>query len=67
MIREAIRNELKRRGWSAYRLAKEAGLPKRTVQAYLAGTFDTSSERAARMLQVLGIELRPRCRTQKGR
>lgn len=62
-FRKEIRRELKRLGWSAYRLAKTAGLPLRGVQAYVAGEKDTTSARLSKLLGVLGFELkRPRKR-----
>ena len=64
-FRKIIKCELDRRGWSAYRLAKEAGLPIRGVQAYLAGRCDMSGERLAAVCDVLGLELKRR-RGRKG-
>lgn len=59
-IRKVIMNECKRRGWSAYRLAKETGLVERTVQTFFQGTRDISSGRASKMLDALGIEMKIR-------
>lgn len=61
-FRKEIRAEMKRRGWSAYRLAINAGLPLRGVQAYISADRDATGERLAAMLDVLGIELK---RTKK--
>ena len=64
-FRREIKRELKRLGWSAYRLAKASGMPLRGVQAYIAGEKDATGERLAKMLTVLEFELkRPR---KKGR
>jgi hypothetical protein len=58
-IREAIRGELQRRGWSHYRLAKElkGKMPERTVYAYLGGECDLVSERVSIILQALGLRI----------
>jgi len=52
-------DELRRRGWSGYRLAKEAGLPQRAIQFYLAGEHDILAGRLETICRVLGLELRP--------
>lgn len=65
-FRAVIKRELERRGWSAYRLGKESGLPIRTVQAYVAGQCDLMAERVAAMCDALGLELGPK-RRQKGK
>ena len=57
-FRREIKQELKRLGWSAYRLAKAAGLPLRGVQAYISGEKDTTSARLSKLLGVLGFELK---------
>jgi transcriptional regulator with XRE-family HTH domain len=66
-FRKIILVEAQRQGLSGYRIAKLAGLNKRTVQAYLAGTYDIAGERLAKVAAVLGLELRPvRKRRAKG-
>ena len=59
-IKKAIEDELKRRGWSRYRLAKEleGELPARTVYAYLSGERDLSSKRASIILTALELKIR---------
>jgi ribosome-binding protein aMBF1 (putative translation factor) len=57
-FREVIKKALDARGWSGYRLAKEADLPMRTVQAYLAGENEITSGRLAAICSALGLELR---------
>lgn len=57
-FRDIIVNEVQRRGWSGYRLAKQAGLPLRAVQDYLAGNHDILAERYAALCRVLGFELK---------
>ena len=59
-IKQAIEDELARRGWSRYRLAKklEGELPARTVYAYLSGERDLSSERASIILKALELKVR---------
>ena len=58
-IREAIQKELKRRGWSHYRLAKELKekMPARTVYAYLGEDCDLVSERVSIILETLGLTI----------
>ena len=57
-FRREIKREMKHLGWSAYRLAKAAGMPLRGVQAYIAGERDATGERLSKMLKVLGFELK---------
>ena len=65
-FRKIIKAELRRRGWSGYRLGKETDLPIRSIQAYLAGQYDMTGERLATVCEVLGLELK-RTRKAKGR
>ena len=64
MIRDTIIREMKRRGWSAYRLGQESDVPIRTVQRYVAGHCDLVGERIGKLCGALGLALR---RTRKGR
>ena len=66
-IREIIRQELQRRGWSYYRLAKElkGKMPARTVYAYLGGDCDLVSERASIILEALGLTITARSNKRK--
>jgi len=59
-VRESIQKELKRRGWSRYRLVKElaGAVPATTVYEYLAGKMDLGSERASIILKALGLTIR---------
>ena len=62
-FRREIKREMKRLGWSAYRLAKASGIPIRGVQQYIEGTRDATGERLSIMLGALGFDLkRPRKR-----
>lgn len=56
-FRKEIVRELKRRKMSAYRLAKDAGMPPRGVQKFLVADRDMSSQRLAAVLKVLGFKL----------
>ena len=58
-IRETIQKELRRRGWSHYRFAKEleGKMPARTVYAYLGGECDLVSDRVSIILQALGLRI----------
>ena len=58
-FRKIILREVQRQGLSGYRIAKLSGVPMRTVQAYLSGTYDMVGERLAKIAAVLGLELRP--------
>ena len=66
-FRTEVLREMKRQKMSAYRLAKEAGLPARTVQIFVAGTQDTTTERLAKMCMVLELELKPKSRSRAAR
>ncbi|OHB60449.1 MAG: hypothetical protein A2167_09245 [Planctomycetes bacterium RBG_13_46_10] len=59
-IKQAIENELERRGWSHYRLVKEleGKLHARTVYAYLSGKRDLGSKRASIILETLGLKIK---------
>lgn len=59
-IKTAIKNELKRRGWTRYRLVKEleGKMPARTIYAFLAGEQDLTTERASIILKVLGLKIK---------
>ncbi len=62
-FRREIKREMKRLGWSAYRLAKASEMPIRGVQQYIEGTRDATGERLSKMLEALGFDLkRPRKR-----
>ncbi len=67
-LQSTIQTEAERQGLSGYRIAKLAGMPMRTVQAYLAGDTDLAGERIEKMMEVLGLEVRPakKSRTAKG-
>ena len=58
-IKKAIKIELKRRGWSHYRLVKEleGKMPARTVYSFLSGEQDLTSERASIILKALGLKI----------
>lgn len=59
MIRQAIQKELKRRGWSRYRLIKElkGAIPPTTVYEYLRGKSELGSDRASIILRALGLQI----------
>ncbi len=58
-FRKIIKEAADARGWSAYRLGQEAGMPIRTVQAYFASERDLSGGRLARLCKALDLGLRP--------
>lgn len=55
--RELIRLRMRHLGWTATRLAAEAGTTDATVSRYLAGLRDIQSSTLLRMLDSLGIAL----------
>jgi len=59
MIKKVIKSELKRRGWTCYRLSKELKdkLPQRTVYSYLSGERDISTKRVSVILKELGLKI----------
>ena len=68
-FRNVILRELRRRGWSGYRLAEAVHphVSRRMIQAYLAGDADMTGERLARVCEALDLALRPvRRRRRKG-
>ena len=66
MIKKTILTEMKRRGWTCYRLSKEleCKLPQRTVYAYLSdkegsvNKRDISAERVSIILKTLGLKIK---------
>lgn len=65
-FREIIIGAARKQGLSGYALAKLAGLPMRTVQAYLSGENDLAGGRIEKLAAALGLALRPAGRTKKG-
>jgi len=59
LIRQTILAELKRRGWTTYRFAKELDgkVNMRVVYQYLNEGQDTGTEIASKMLKALCIQL----------
>ena len=57
MFREVIIREMKRCGWSSYRLGQESGVPIRTVQRYTSGGCDLVAERVALLCKALGLRI----------
>ncbi len=66
-IWETIIQELTNRKWSRYRLVKEVGkqIPERTVYRYLSGEFDLTTDKASIILEVLGLEIKPKGKSKK--
>lgn len=56
-LRAAVKAEVERRGWTAYRLAKETDLHQLTVRDFLAGTADSRSEAVSAMMTALGLSV----------
>jgi transcriptional regulator with XRE-family HTH domain len=66
-MRQIIRTELERRGWSQSELARQTGLLRHRVCEYLNGGRDVYAETLLRILDALELEIRPRRRRRKGR
>lgn len=58
-FRQAIADELDRRGWSKYRLAQESGVSKTSVSEYLRGHREIETAALERICRVLGLALAP--------
>jgi hypothetical protein len=58
-IRQTILKELKRCGWTRYRLVKElnGAIPMSTIYDYLSGATDLGSDRVSIILKVLGLTI----------
>jgi hypothetical protein len=58
-IRQTILEELKRRGWSRYRLVKEldGAIPMSTIYDYLSNETDLGSDRVSIILQALDLQI----------
>lgn len=59
MFREAIEEQLKRKGWTKYRLFKESPVPKSTVYGFLNGNREIESGALEKICDTLDLELRP--------
>ena len=68
-IRESILKEIRRRGWTIYRFAKELDgkVNIRVVYQYLSEGQDTGSEIASVMLQTLGLAITKKPNLKRGR
>ena len=69
VIRKAILEELKRRGWSRYRLvqALQGKMPPSTVYQYLSGLTDLNSRRVSMILDTLGMKITPPKRPKRAK
>lgn len=56
MIRQKIKTEAQKQGFSVYRLAKLSGLQITQLGKYLKGESDIGTEKASKLLEVLGIK-----------
>lgn len=52
-FRKLIRSGLENRGWTQYRLAKEAGVPTITVSRYMRNLRDINAETLGKLLDAL--------------
>jgi len=56
-IRSAIADELDRRRWSNYRLAKKSGVSAVVIGRFLAGKRDIKAATAVRLMEALGLTI----------
>lgn len=59
-IRIAIIAERDRRGWSNTELARQSGMHRTAIAAYLSGAKDIETKTLERLLDALGLELQPK-------
>lgn len=59
-IRKIVKARLKEVGMSQYRLAQKIGMSRQSVSAYLAQRQDLPSQRMGKVLDVLGLVIRPK-------
>lgn len=57
MEREETLDELLRRGWSGYRIAKEVGVSRNTIYAWMAGWWNPGAENLKKLKALLGTEV----------
>jgi transcriptional regulator with XRE-family HTH domain len=58
-LRMAVEARIKR-GWTVYRVAKEAGITPAMLSRFLKDGLDLRLSTAAKLATVLGLELRPK-------
>ena len=59
IFRDAIEEELERRGWTAYRLVQETGLSPSGIYKYLSGETGIFSSSLSRICETLDLSLKP--------
>lgn len=57
-VRQAIKQQLKARGWSQNELAKRSSVPQPTINRYLAGKRDITSEPLGRIMDAMDMRIR---------
>lgn len=57
MFREAIRDELNRRGWRVADLARAVGWPHQNISRYLCGDRDMTGRGLTQLLNALGLRI----------
>ena len=65
-LRTMVIAAMRAKGWSAYKLGQESGVPIRTVQKFVQGVSDIHSDGLGLLLDALELELRPRRGGRKG-
>ena len=56
-IRRAIADELDRRRWSKYRLAKQSGVSAVVIGRFMSGERDIKAATAVRLMAALGLKI----------
>ena len=59
-LRETVQAELDRKGWTPYRLAIEAKVGQQVIHRWLTGKTHLRSDNLERVLDALGLEVRPK-------
>ena len=68
-IRETIKKELKKRGWSRYRLVKEldGAISATSVYEYLRGETDLGSDGVSIIMKTLGLTITSKSNVKRGK
>jgi transcriptional regulator with XRE-family HTH domain len=61
-LADVIRAEVKRQGWTAYRLAKEHGISEPTARRFLNAQHDPSLSNVEKLLDAIGWTIAPKGR-----
>jgi hypothetical protein len=59
-LADVLRAEIERRGWTAYRLAKESGMPLPTARRFLLGLNDPTLSNVEKILASIDWTIAPK-------